>query len=459
MADRTGAPADRPSESNLFYLSSAARPHLAQARGVYMWDVEGRRYLDGSSGAMVSNIGHSHPHVQDALRRQIDSFTFGYRLHFQTEASEALATRTAALAPAGMDKVFFVSGGSEAVESAVKLARQWAVVTGQERRWKVISRHPSYHGCTLGALALTGYDPLTEPFAPMMQPMPKVPAPTAWADGLDPDDPATGAHYAAMLEARIQAEGPDTVLAFLVEPVGGAATGALVPPSGYMAAVRAICDRHGILLIHDEVMCGGGRTGRFFGAEHWNVTPDILAVSKGFGAGYAPLGAMVAHARIVDPVQAAGGFLHGFTYAGNPLACAAGLAVLEVIESEGLIDNAARVGAVLKAGLRDLMARYDFIGDVRGKGLMLAFELVGDRAGRTPLPPGLNAHLELVELAYQEGLIIYSRRTRGGRAGDHFMVCPPMVATTDHVAEIVAKLDRALARLAPQVAAARAGVA
>lgn len=446
-------------ESHLFYLSSAQRPQLAQARGVYMWDVDGKRYLDGSSGAMVSNIGHSHPHVQDALRRQIEKYTFGYRLHFQTEVSEALATKTAALSPEGMEKVFFVSGGSEAVESAIKLARQWAVVTGQESRWKVISRYPSYHGCTLGALALTGYDPLTAPFAPMMQAMPKVPAPTAYLDGLNPADPATGAHYAAMLEAQILAEGPESVLAFILEPIGGAATGALVPPAGYMQAVRDICTRHGVLLIHDEVMCGGGRTGRFFGAEHWDVAPDILALSKGFGAGYAPLGAMVAHQRIVAPVQAAGGFLHGFTYAGNPLACAAGLAVLEVIEAEGLVARAARIGALLKDGLKGLMARYDFIGDVRGEGLLLAFELVTDRASMAPLPPALNAYLELVELAYAEGLIIYSRRTRGGRAGDHFLVCPPMIADETHITEIIDKLGTALERFAPRLRAAVAAAA
>ncbi len=448
-----------PPESHLFYLSTAPRPQLAGAHGVYMWDVDGKRYLDGSSGAMVSNIGHSHPHVQEALRRQIEKFTFGYRLHFQTEASEALASKTAALAPEGLDKVFFVSGGSEAVESALKLARQWAVVTGQQGRWKVISRFPSYHGCTLGALAVTGYDPLTEPFAPMMQAMPKVPAPRSYLDGLDPDEPATGAHYAAMLEERILAEDPETVLAFLVEPIGGAATGALVPPAGYMEAVREVCTRHRILLIHDEVMTGGGRTGRFLGAEHWGVAPDILALSKGYGAGYAPLGAMVAHDRIVAPVQAAGGFLHGFTYAGNPLACAAGLAVIEVIEAEGLVVNAADKGAALKAGLMELMARHDFIGDVRGKGLLLAFELVADRTTMHPLPAGLNAHLELVELAYQEGLIIYSRRTRGGRTGDHFMVCPPMIATREHVAEILDKLSRALERFAPKVRAALAEAA
>jgi adenosylmethionine-8-amino-7-oxononanoate aminotransferase len=443
-------------ESHLFYQTRARRPLLAEARGVYMWDADGRRYLDGSSGAMVSNIGHSNPRVLEAMRRQMEKSTFGYRLHFETEAGEKLAAATAARAPEGLERVFFVSGGSEAVESAIKLARQWAVASGQESRWKVISRTPSYHGSTLGALALTGYAPLVEPFAPMLREMPKVPAPRAYLDGLAMDDPATGAHYAEMLERRILEEGPDSVLAFIQEPIGGASTGALVPPAGYMAAVREICDRHGILLIHDEVMCGGGRTGAFFGAGHWGVAPDIIALSKGFGAGYVPLGAMIAHERLVEPVLDAGGFLHGYTYAGNPLACAAGLAVIEEIEAEGLIANAARIGALLKTRLEELMQRYPFIGDVRGKGLLLAFELVADRAGMVPLPRGLNAHHELVELAYEEGLIIYSRRTREGREGDHFMVCPPMIATEAHVEEIIDMLSRALERFAATVLAGTA---
>jgi len=441
-------------ESHLFYQTRARRPVLAEARGVYMWDVDGKRYLDGSSGAMVSNIGHSNPRVLDAMRRQMEKSTFGYRLHFETEASEQLATKVAALSPAGMEKVFFVSGGSEAVESAIKLARQYAVTVGQGSRWKVISRDPSYHGSTLGALALTGYAPLSDPFLPMMQAMPKIPAPRAYLDGLSIDDPATGAHYASMLEAKIIEEGPDSVLAFIQEPIGGASTGALIPPAGYMTAVREICDRYGVLLIHDEVMSGGGRTGKFMGAEHFGVEPDIIAISKGFGAGYAPLGAMIAQDRLIDPVLDAGGFLHGHTYAGNPQACAAGLAVLEEIETGGLMQNAGRVGALLKARLENLMQRFSFIGDVRGEGLLLAFELVSDRQTMQPLPKALNAYLELVELAYAEGLIIYSRRTRGGIEGDHFLVCPPMIITEGQVDEIIDMLTTALDKFA-----ARAGLA
>lgn len=431
-------------KSHLFYLSNNARPMLDRSEGIYMWDVTGKRFIDGSSGAMVSNIGHSNPAVLAAMRAQMDKSTFGYRLHFETAPGEDLAAKVASLCPAGMEKVFFVSGGSEAVESAIKMARQWAVTVGQASRWKVISRFPSYHGSTLGALALTGYDPLTAPFLPMMQAMPKIPAPRAYLDGLDMDDPATGAHYAAMLEAKILEEGPETVLAFIHEPVGGASTGALVPPAGYMQAVRAICDRYGILLIHDEVMSGGGRVGQFLGGDLWGVAPDIIAISKGFGAGYAPLGAMIAHDRLVGPVQAAGGFMHGHTYAGNPLACAAGLAVLHEIERHGLMQNATRVGGLLKSRLKNLMQRYDFIGDVRGEGFLLAFELVADRQSMKPLPKELNAFNELVELAYVEGLIIYSRRTRGGTEGDHFLVCPPMITSEAQVDEILAMLTRAL---------------
>lgn len=434
--------------SHLFYLSTAARPMLDRAEGIYMWDTAGRRFIDGSSGAMVSNIGHSNPRVLAAMKAQMDRATFGYRLHFETEPGERLAEKVASLCPAGMEKVFFVSGGSEAVESAVKLARQYAVVTGQGARWKVISRFPSYHGSTLGALSLTGYDPLTDPFRPLMVEMPKIPAPRAYLDGLDMDDPATGEHYAAMLEAKILAEGPDTVLAFIQEPVGGASTGALVPPAGYMQAVRRICDRYGILLIHDEVMSGGGRVGAFLGGDLWGVVPDILAISKGFGAGYAPLGAMVAQERIVDAVQGAGGFLHGHTYAGNPLACSAGLAVLEEIERQDMMANCRHVGTLLKARLEALMQRFGFIGDVRGKGLLLAFELVADRQTMAPLPPDLRAFDTLVELAYEEQLIIYSRRTRGGRSGDHFLLCPPMITTEPQVDEIMEKLTRALTRFA-----------
>jgi adenosylmethionine-8-amino-7-oxononanoate aminotransferase len=426
--------------SNLFYQSRQPRPFLDRGEGIYLIDQSGKRYIDGSSGAMVSNIGHGNANVLAAMQDQMARATFGYRLHFRTEASEDLASRTAALMPDGLDRVFFVSGGSEAVESTIKLARQYALTQGQGSRWKVISRFPSYHGCTLGALALTGYGPLTRPFEPMMRDMPKIAAPTAYLDRDNLSDEQRGLKYAEMLRDEILSQGPETVLAFIMEPVGGASTGALVAPDSYYQRIRDICDEFDILLIYDEVMTGAGRTGRFLAAEHWGITPDLVALSKGFGGGYAPLGAMVARGDIVEAILDAGGFLHGFTSAGNPLSCAAGLAVLSEIERLGLVENAARMGDVLKARLTALMDRYDFIGDVRGKGLLLAFEMMADRDSKAPLPKAMNAHARVVELAYERGLILYSRRTRGGVEGDHVIVAPPLIVTEAQIDAIMAIL-------------------
>lgn len=435
---------DRP-KSHLFYQTRQRRPLLDRAEGIYMWDADGKRYLDGSSGAMVVNIGHGNPRVLEAMRAQMDKATFGYRLHFETEAAEELARQTAARMPEGLDRIFFVSGGSEAVESCIKLARQYALAIGQEQRWKVISRAPSYHGSTLGALALTGTAPMSQPFAPMMREMPKIPAPTCYLDRDNFSDEERGLRYAELLREEILRQGPESVLAFIVEPVGGASSGALVPPDSYLPRIREICDEFGILLIYDEVMTGAGRTGRFLGADHWpTARPDIMALSKGFAAGYAPLGAMAADGRIVEAVLDAGGFVHGYTYAGNPLACAAGLAVLGELERLDLPANAARQGETLKTELIGLMERFPFIGDVRGLGLLQAFELVSDRATMEPLPKELNAHARLVDIAFEKGLITYSRRTRGGHKGDHFMVCPPLIVEADQIGELVGLLGDSL---------------
>lgn len=438
-------------DSYLFYQSRNPRPFLDRGEGIYLFDESGKRYIDGSSGAMVSNIGHSNTRVLNKIKAQMDRATFGYRLHFRTHPSEDLAAKTVAMTPDGLDRVFFVSGGSEAVESAVKLARQYALTQGQANRYKVISRFPSYHGCTFGALDLTGYDPLREPFAPMLGGMPKIAAPATYLDRDNLSEDARGLKYAELLRDKILAEGPDSVLAFLMEPVGGASTGALVAPDSYYGRIREICDEFGVLLIYDEVMTGAGRTGKFLAAEHWGITPDIVALSKGFGAGYAPLGAVVAGARLVEPILDAGGFANGFTYAGNPLACAAGLAVLEELEDQNLIANAAAMGEVLMNELCALMDRYPFIGDVRGKGLLTAFEFVADRDTMAPLDPRLNAYDRLVELAYERGLIIYSRRTRGGTAGDHFLIAPPLIITKAQIAELMAILRNALDAFAAEV--------
>ncbi|WP_025052608.1 aspartate aminotransferase family protein [Sulfitobacter noctilucae] len=438
-------------KSNLFYQSRQRRPEVDRAEGIYIWANTGDRYIDGSSGAMVSNIGHSNRNVLAAMKRQMDSATFAYRLHFENAAAEDLASAIADRMPDGLNRVFFVSGGSEAVESCVKFARQWAVAAGQASRWKVISRFPSYHGSTLGALAITGYGPLTDAFTPLLTEMPKIPAPTCYLDCDNLSDHDRGLKYAEILRDEIIAQGPESVLAFAMEPVGGASTGALVAPDSYYTRVREICDEFGVLLIMDEVMSGVGRTGAFLASDHWGVRPDLVALSKGFGAGYAPLGAMIADDGMVDTVLDAGGFAHGHTYAGNPLACAAGLAVLQEIDRLDLMANAAAMGEVLMQGLTDLMARYAFIGDVRGKGLLTAFEMVTDRETMAPLPKSMNAYERFVDICYDNNLITYSRRTRGGIEGDHFLICPPMIVTEEQIGEILGILDTSLAAFAAKV--------
>ncbi len=432
------------SASHLFYQTGHRRPRIRRAEGIYVWDVDGKRYIDASSGPMVSNIGHSNPRVLAAMKRQMDAATFAYRLHFENDAAEALASLTASLMPKDRDRLFFTSGGSEAVESCLKLARQYAYVTGQEKRWKVISLFPSYHGSTLGAVAITGMRQFVAPFKDMIRVMPKVPAPTCYLDRDDLSDEQRGLRYGNALREEIERQGPESVLAFVMEPVGGASTGALVGPDSWYAEIRSICREYGMLLIADEVMTGAGRTGAFLASEHWQLSPDIVAMAKGFAAGYMPLGALAARRDIVAAVMEHGGFAHGYTYAGNPLACAAGLAVVNEVLDGNLMGNAARRGERLKRELESLMARYPFIGDVRGKGLLLAFELVADRESMEPLPADLEAHLRLVEEAYARGLIIYSRRTRGGTIGDHFMVCPPMIVTDAQIDEILALLVESL---------------
>ena len=429
-------------KSHLFYQSRLRRPLVDRAEGIYFWDSSGKRYLDGSSGAMVCNIGHSNPHVLEAMRKQMERATFAYRLQFENEPAEKLAAHLVEYMPQGMDKVFFVSGGSEAVEACLKMARQYTLAIGQPQRYKTISRFPSYHGSTLGALAATGMSLMSAPFDPMLRQMPKISAPTVY---LDRDECTTeekrnlrGLYYANLLEEEILRQGPETVLSFIMEPIGGASTGALVAPDSYYGRIREICDRYGVLLIYDEVMSGAGRTGRhYLGGAHWNAEPDLIALSKGMAAGYSPLGAMVTSGKMVEPVLDSGGFVHGYTYAGNPLSCSAGLAVLEEIEKQNLLAKAERTGALLKSRLEALLPRFSFIGDVRGKGLLLAVEFVSDRETMQPLPPEMNAHTEVVDMAFERGLIIYSRRTRGGRIGDHFLICPPLIIEEAQIDELL----------------------
>ncbi|MGB5630654.1 MAG: aminotransferase class III-fold pyridoxal phosphate-dependent enzyme, partial [Woeseiaceae bacterium] len=275
----------KPKASHLFYQAHGSRPRIARTEGIYAWDVSGKRYIDASSGPMVSNIGHSNPRVLAAMKEQMDRATFAYRLHFENDAAEELASLTASLMPVGLDRIFFTSGGSETVETCLKLARQYTIANGEPERYKVISMTPSYHGATLGCVAVTGMELFVEPFRAMIREMPKISAPTCYLDRDSLSMEERGLRYAEQLRDRILAEGPETVLAFIMEPVGGASTGALVAPDSWYARIQEICREFGVLLIADEVMTGAGRTGRFLGIEHWQLDADIIGMAKGFAAG------------------------------------------------------------------------------------------------------------------------------------------------------------------------------
>lgn len=438
--------------SHLFYGSRLRRPLVDRAEGIYLWTKDGRRFIDGSSGPMVTNIGHGNRVVIEAMKRQMERVSFAYRLHFENEATEELARRLAGKMPGDLHRIFFVSGGSEAVESAIKLARQWAVAIGQPKRWKVVCRMPSYHGGTIGALGVTGDLALTETFSPQIRPMPVVPAPTAYRDRDNLTMEQRGLRYADMLEEKILAEGPESIVAFIMEPIGGAATAALVPPDTYFARIREICDTYGILLIHDEVMSGAARTGKYLGGDHWNCRPDIITMSKGIGSGYAPLGAMIASRKLVEPVLDMGGFQHGYTYAGNPLACATGLAVLDEMERLGCEENAAAMGELLESEVEGLAKRFPFVAGVRGKGLLIGADMVADPVAFTPLPKAKAANQCLLDHAYARGLIVYSRRIRGdGMELDNFILAPPLIITREQVGEMVAILGDALQALAAEL--------
>ena len=444
------------SQSNpLFYQTRTALPTVDHGRGVWLTDTTGKRYLDGSSGAVVANVGHGHPHVLEAMRRQAERVTFAYRTQFENEPAVTFARRLTEQLTGGLDRIFFVSGGSEATETAIKLARSYHVARGDVGRYRIVSRFPSYHGATLGALSATGYVPLTERYAPMLNGQNYVASPDCYRCpfGLEPS--SCGLACADDLERGIERLGADTVAAFILEPVGGASTGAIVPPDGYFARVTEIARRHGILLIYDEVMTGAGRTGRYCAHQHWpEAEVDILALSKGLGAGYAPLGAVACRDEMAEAVLDAGSFPHGFSYAGNPLGCAVGLAVLEVLEDEDLMARATERGARLSEGLRALMGRHEMIGDVRGKGLLWGVEFVQDRERRTPFPFDAEVAGTVAATAAEEGLLVYPRRGGGGLSGDHVLVAPPLIIDEDEVDDLLERLDRTLARCGERLGSA-----
>ncbi len=415
--------------------------------GVYIVDTEGRRYLDASGGAAVSCLGHSHPAVIAAIKAQVDRIAFAHTAFFTSDAMEALAEHLVAAAPAGLGKAYFVSGGSEAMEAALKLARQYFVEIGEPGRRRFIARRQSYHGNTLGALAVGGNAWRREAFEPLLIETHHIAPCYAYRDRRDGESEEDyGRRVADELEEKILALGPETVIGFVAEPVVGATAGAVPPVPGYFRRIREICDRYGVLLILDEVMCGMGRTGTLYACEQDGVSPDILFLAKGLGAGYQPIGAMLISERIVEAIVAGSGFFqHGHTYMGHPTACAAALAVQRAIRDEDLLANVRRQGAALRRALEDRFGNHAHVGDIRGRGLFLGLELVADRLTKEPFDPGLMLNARIKAEAMKRGLICYPMGgTIDGRRGDHVLLAPPFIVTEEHIAAIVERLGEAI---------------
>jgi adenosylmethionine-8-amino-7-oxononanoate aminotransferase len=422
-------------------------PIAAEARGVIIRDSAGKEYVDASSGAAVSCLGHSHPDVLAAMHEQLDRLAYAHTSFFTTEAAEELADELVAGAPEGIGHVFFVSGGSEAIEAALKLARQYFVELGESKRRYVIARRQSYHGITLGALAVGGRERQRKSFAPLLFETHHVSPVFEYRERrADETSQAYGERLAEELDDKIEELGGENVMAFVAETVVGATLGAVPAVPGYFQRIREVCDRHGVLLILDEVMCGMGRTGTLHACEQEGITPDLIAIAKGLGGGYAPIGALLMQERIFDAVaDGSGAFQHSHTYMGHPLACAAALAVQRVIHRDGLLANVRAQGGQLARRLKERFGNHPFVGDVRGRGLFQAVELVADRGSKAPFEPEHKLHARVKAEAMARGLMVYPMGgTVDGVRGDHVLLAPPFIIDAPIVDTIVERLGDAI---------------
>lgn len=422
-------------------------PTAVSGKGIEVVDAEGRRYIDASGGAAVSCLGHGHPAVIAALHAQLDRMPYAHTSFFTSEVAERLADRLVEDAPAGLSHIYFTSGGSESVEAALKMARQYFVEAGQPQRRHVIARRQSYHGNTLGALATGGNEWRRAPFRPLLIETHHIDPCFAYRlQGPGESDEDYAARAAQALEDKILELGPETVAAFVAETVVGATMGAVPPVADYFKRIRAICDRHGVLLILDEVMCGMGRTGTLHACTQEGIAPDLMTIAKGLGGGYQPIGAVLLSRRLFDAFsQGTGFFQHGHTYTGHPMACAAGLAVQEVIRAERLLDNVAAMGARLTRRLGDRFGNHPQVGDIRGRGLFLGIELVADRATKAPFDPALKLNAQVKREAMARGLMVYPMGgTVDGVAGDHVLLAPPFIIDGAAVEAIVERLGDAV---------------
>jgi adenosylmethionine-8-amino-7-oxononanoate aminotransferase len=432
-------------------------PVAVRGEGAYLIDRDGKRYLDASGGAAVSCLGHSDAAVVRAIQEQLARLPFAHTSFFTNEPMEALADALVGRAPAALQKVYFVSGGSEAMEAALKLARQYFVERGEPQRRHVIGRQQSYHGNTLGALAVGGNQWRRRQFEPLLVDVTHVSACYAYrGKKADETDETYGSRLAAELEGEIRRLGEKSVIAFVAETVVGATLGAATPVPGYFKRVREVCDRYGVLLILDEVMCGMGRCGALWAFEQEEVVPDLVAIAKGLGAGYQPIGAVMVSGTIHDTIVAGSGFFqHGHTYLGHAAACAGALAVQRRLHDDGLLARVAPLGALLAQKLRAAFGAHRHVGDIRGRGLFWGLELVADKADKTPFDPALRVHARLKKAALEAGLMCYPMGgTVDGARGDHVLLAPPFILEERQLGELVDKLGAALdATLKARVAA------
>jgi adenosylmethionine-8-amino-7-oxononanoate aminotransferase len=422
-------------------------PVAVGGKGVEIFDANGRSYIDASGGAAVSCLGHGHPDITAALHAQADKLAYAHTSFFTTEPAEALADRLIEDAPEGLSHVYFVSGGSEAVEAALKMARQYFVEIGKPERRNIIARRQSYHGNTLGALATGGNEWRRTQFRPLLVETHHIDPCFAYRyQKPGESDQDYAARAAQALEDKILELGPETVMAFVAETVVGATAGAVPPVADYLKRIRAICDRHGVLLILDEVMCGMGRTGTLHACEQDGISPDIMTIAKGLGGGYQPIGAVLLGRHIYDAfAKGTGFFQHGHTYLGHPMACAASLAVQEVIQRDGLLDNVKRMGAHLTRRLGERFGNHPHVGDIRGRGLFMAIELVEDRSTRATFDPKEKLHARIKREAMHRGLMVYPMGgTIDGANGDHVLLAPPFIVDETTVNAIVERLGDAV---------------
>ncbi|SHI64912.1 hypothetical protein SAMN05444404_0710 [Ruegeria lacuscaerulensis ITI-1157] len=429
--------------------TKAQLPTAVKGDGCYLIDTQGKRYLDCGDAA-VSCLGHSDPQVIRAVQDQVEKVAFAHTGFMTSEPAEALADLLIAQAPGELERVYFVSGGSEATEAAIKLARQYFLEVGQPERSRVIARRQSYHGNTLGALSAGGNAWRRAQFAPMLIEMSHIAPCYEYAEKRGGETSFDyGRRVADELEAEILRLGPDTVMAFIAEPVVGATLGAVPAVEGYFKRIREICDRYGVLLILDEVMCGMGRTGHLYACDHEGIAPDILCIAKGLGAGYQPIGATLCTAKVYEAIRDGSGFFqHGHTYVGHPVATAAALAVVRKLTDQHLPERARAMGDALHERLQAAFGQHPNVGDLRGRGLFRGIELVADRDTRAPFDPGLGVAAKIKKAAFDEGLICYPMSgTRDGRNGDHILLAPPFIIEDAQLDELVEKMGRAMARV------------